>query len=169
MSVGIDYFSKSGGDVEVASDLVAKVAYLQGLSKGMGLSKDSKEGKLIKEMISIMKDFAEEIRDLQESQDQLKEYTETLDDALSDLEDEINTPYFYDDEDDDFVEVECPNCGELVIFEADILEDDGEIEVICPECEEVVFLTGDELDYGDDEEDESELEIDKESEKVKVD
>ncbi|MCL0071638.1 AraC family transcriptional regulator [Peptococcaceae bacterium] len=153
----------------MANDLVAKVAYLQGLAKGLAISKDSKENKLIKEIINIMQDFAEEVRELQETQEQLKEYIETLDDALCDLEDEVSDSYVYDDE--EFVEVECPNCGELVLFEPEILEEDAEVEIICPECDEVVFVT-----EGESEDDKYENELDAEesneaedSQKIKVD
>jgi predicted RNA-binding Zn-ribbon protein involved in translation (DUF1610 family) len=158
---------RCGGD-RVANDLVAKVAYLQGL----GIPKDSKENKLIKEIIDIMHDFAEEIRELQETQEQLKEYIETLDDALSDLEDEVSDSYVYDDE--EFVEVGCPNCGELVLFEPEILEEDAEVEVICPECDEVVFVTEGESEQSEDDEYENELGAEESdeaenSQKIKVD
>ncbi|MCL0067688.1 AraC family transcriptional regulator [Peptococcaceae bacterium] len=157
---------RCGGD-RVANDLVAKVAYLQGLAKGLGIPKDSKENKLIKEIINIMQDFAEEVRELQETQEQLKEYIEALDDALCDLE--VSDSYVCD-----FVEVECPNCGELVLFEPEILEEDAEVEIICPECDEVMFVTEGESKQSEDDEHENELDAEEsneaeDSQKIKVD
>ena len=44
-----------------------------------------------------------------------------------------------DDFDDDFVEVECPHCGETVYFDQDMLESDEEL--ICPNCNKPVIPT----------------------------
>ena len=55
------------------------------------------------------------------------------------------------------MEVTCPNCGEEVCFDSDILYDEDLIEVTCPACGAVVFVNGDEdADDLDDEEDEDE-------------
>ena len=74
--------------------------------------------------------------------------------ALADVEDEVFD--VDDDEDDDMVDVECPNCHEQVCFDASILYDDDLIEVTCPNCGAVVFVN--------DEEDDEELEEDEEEE-----
>ena len=39
------------------SDLKARVAYLQGLSDGLEISADSKEGKLLQGIIDVLDDF----------------------------------------------------------------------------------------------------------------
>ena len=89
-------------------------------------------------------------------------------DKLFNLPTDIETPlyvYYCDDckakgieeDEDDFVEVTCPNCGEEVCFDSDILYDEDLIEVTCPACGAVVFVNGDEdADDLDDEEDEDE-------------
>jgi endogenous inhibitor of DNA gyrase (YacG/DUF329 family) len=135
------------------NDLRARVAYLQGLADGLDLHESSKEGKLLYGIIDVLTDFAEEVEELQIGQDQLEEYIETIDEDLYDLEDEVYEEYEDDDDEDylcscgedidEFVEVDCPTCGETVMFDSDILEDSDTIEVICPSCDEVVFVNDD--------------------------
>jgi len=117
------------------TDLKAKVAYLQGLSNGLDLSPDSKEGKLFQGIIEVLDDFADSVGDLEEGQEQLEDYLDTIDEDLYQLEDEL-----LEDSDRDFIEVECPRCGETVYFDSHIPEDEDVVEVTCPNCDEVVFV-----------------------------
>ena len=55
---------------------------------------------------------------------------------------------------DDYVEMTCPNCGEVVCFDQDILEADEAIEVVCPVCDGVVFTN--DLEYTEPVDDEEE-------------
>jgi ribosomal protein S27E len=133
-------------------DLEQRVAYLQGLADGLNME-DSKEGKVISEMLGVLEEIVERLAFLREEQEDMLEYVEGLDDDLSDLEDD-----FYDeddedeeDEDGDFVEIECPNCHETVCFDSAILYDDDLIEVTCPVCDTVVFVNGDEDDFEEEE------------------
>ena len=118
-------------------DLKEQVAYLKGLAEGMDISSESKEGKLIKQIINVLEEIASSIEDLRIQQEDMEEYLEIIDDDLSDLEED-----FYEDEEDDtdYVEVKCPRCHDIVCFDADILEDDDLVEVTCPRCNEVVFI-----------------------------
>jgi Ribosomal protein S27E len=120
-----------------------KVAYLQGLTKGLNVSGQSSEGKLLLNMVDVLQDMAEEINCLHSGQDDLENYVETIDEDLNDLEEEV-----YEDVDDmETVEVECPSCHETVIFESDLLDEDDAVEVTCPNCGEVVY--DNELDADD--------------------
>lgn len=129
------------------NDLKSRVAYLQGLSAGLDLNTESKEGKLLKGIIEVLDEFAESMGDLEDSQEQLEDYLESIDEDLYTLEGEV-----YEDEDEvqggdgcgeDYLEVDCPKCGETVCFDSDILEDDDVVEVTCPNCDEVVFVNDD--------------------------
>ncbi|MDO4581165.1 MAG: AraC family transcriptional regulator [Bacillota bacterium] len=132
-------------------DLEQKVAYLQGLADGMELE-ESKEGKLISEMLEVLEDIAEYLSYMREDLTDIEDYMESIDSDLTDLEED-----FYGDEegdeDDGYVEVECPNCHEMVCFDEAILYDEDLIEVTCPVCEAVVFVNGDEDDEEDGEAD----------------
>jgi len=118
-------------------DLKQQVAYLQGLTEGLGISDETKEGKVIKQIIEVLEGMALSIDDLKMQQADMETYLESIDDDLNDLEED-----FYDDDEDDtdYVEVKCPGCNDIVCFDSDILEDDDLVEVTCPRCNEVVFI-----------------------------
>lgn len=122
-----------------------KVAYLQGLTKGLNVNERSAEGKLLVNIVDVLDDLAQEFDSIYVAQQDLEEYVETIDEDLTDLEDEVYEPE--DDTDDDFVEVECPACHETVTFEAGFLNDDEAIEVTCPTCGGIVYEN--DLDVGD--------------------
>jgi len=112
-----------------------RVAYLQGLTQGLNVSSASAEGKLLINIIDVLDDMAQEFNNIQLVQEDLETYVESMDEDLTDLEEEV-----YEDADhDDFVEVQCPSCRETVSFESDILEDDDDVEVSCPHCGETVY------------------------------
>ena len=123
-----------------------KVAYLQGLSKGLNISDRSPEGKLLLNVIDAFENIADELEKIQCVQEDLEEYVETMDEDLADLEDT-----FYDDSDnaeDDSVEVQCPECHETVSFDADVLGCEDHVEVSCPQCGEVVYHNYNDNDPG---------------------
>jgi endogenous inhibitor of DNA gyrase (YacG/DUF329 family) len=125
------------------SDLKTRVAYLQGLSTGLDLG-ESKEGKLLRGIIEVLDDFAESVGGLAEGQEQLEDYLESIDEDLYQLEDEVfEKDAGHCECGDNYLEVDCPKCGESVCFESDILEDDDLVEVTCPNCDEVVFVNDD--------------------------
>lgn len=131
-----------------------KIAYLRGLLEGGNLyGKDPNAKVFWDHLLSILDDVAESIDALGANQEELAEYVEAIDSDLMDLEEEA-----YPDEDDDWVETDCPECGEPVSFEESFLYDD-DVQVTCPECGAVVhrgdsFLDIDELEDFDDEEEE---------------
>jgi len=133
-------------------DLKEKVAYLQGLADGMELG-DSKEGKVISGMLSLLEELTAKVESIEEMQDDVEEYLEELDSDLADVEELIFCEDDEEDEeegcsccDDDFIDVECPNCHEVVCFDPAILDEDDLIEVTCPVCDAVVF-TNDEEEF----------------------
>ena len=106
-----------------------KVAYLKGLAEGLNLDVEkSKEGKLISVMIGILEEVGLSIEDLEENALALGEEIDALSDDLADVESVV---YDEDEEDDDFFEVECPNCGEPILIDDEALAA-GEVE--CPSC-----------------------------------
>ena len=125
-----------------------KVAYLKGLAEGLNLDTEkSKEGKLISVMIGILEEVAMSIEDLEENSLALGEEIDALSDDLSDVEDVV----YDEEEDDDFFEVECPECGESLFIDEDDL---AEGLVQCPNCESTFSL--DLVDEEDGDEDDEE-------------
>ena len=116
-----------------------KVAYLKGLAEGLNIDTDkSKEGKLINVMIGILEEIGLAIEDLEENSLALGEEIDVLSDDLADVEAVVFDDEDEDDEDedeefdDDWFEVECPNCDEVLVVEEDALEE-GYIK--CPNCD----------------------------------
>ena len=130
--------------------LYEEVAYLKGLAEGLEISKETKEGKIIHKIVEVLDSFADAIVDLEEEQADLIEYVESIDEYLADMEDDI-----YEDEEDDYeesddsfsyVEMECPNCGDLVDIDEDLLYND-DIDVICPNCQAIILSSDDDDSY----------------------
>ena len=133
-----------------------KVAYLKGLAEGLNIDTDkSKEGKLINVMIGILEEIGLAIEDLEENSLALGEEIDVLSDDLADVEAVVFDDEDEDDEDedeefdDDWFEVECPNCEESLIIDEEALEKGV---VICPNCESAFALDlGDEAEEADEE------------------
>ena len=141
--------------------ITENAAYLKGLFDGYELDKNSKEGKIIGEMLSLIADMADKISALEADNKELHEYVEELDQDLGEVEEdlyfddedeELENDYDYEGEDDsEYYEMECPSCGETVCFD-DSLELD---EIVCPACGEKltdVEICDGECDACDDEE-----------------
>ncbi|MBC9784912.1 AraC family transcriptional regulator [Heliobacterium chlorum] len=131
-------------------ELRERLSYIQGLAEGLNVGANSREGRLLTEMLSLMGDMTDSIGQLKEDQDRLEEIIDSMDDDLLQLEQDV---YEDDcdcdiDEDEDLVEIECPSCQERVYFDADLLDDEDYLEVSCPNCDQVVFIQeGDEADF----------------------
>ena len=69
-------------------------------------------------------------------------YLDSLDEELMDIEEEI-----YRSEGEGYVEMECPECHEVVYFDTDILDSEDTIEVTCPNCDSVVFVNSGDYDF----------------------
>lgn len=124
--------------------LYEEVAYLKGLAEGLEISTETKEGKIIHKIVEVLESFADAIVELDEEQVELAEYVESIDEDLSDVEDDL----YEDDEADDelsFIEMECPNCNDLVEIDEELLYDD-EVDVVCPNCQAIILSAEDEDD-----------------------
>lgn len=120
--------------------LRSRVAYLQGLSSGMNLNASSDEGKLLTGIIDVLEDFARSFDGLEAAHQEMEDYLDSIDEDLCELEDTVYEGREEFDSGSEYLEVECPNCGEIVCFEAGILETDDIIEVTCPHCDQVAFV-----------------------------
>lgn len=123
------------------AEIKIKVAYLNGLAEGLGISKETKEGQVLLGIIDILHTIADEIDELYNDQADLEDYVKAVDEDLVDLEDEV---YELEDEDDDLIELECPECGQLVYVKDFISDDNGSVELMCPGCGFVVYSSDEE-------------------------
>lgn len=128
-------------------DLKSRVTYLQGLAEGLGIDEATKEGKILTELIHVLRDLADSVEDVLMGQDELEEYIEDVDHDLACLEDEV---YDEADEEQTVVEITCPKCGEVISFAGGDVDDMDNIEVICPNCGELVYDGDDGFVYTED-------------------
>lgn len=72
--------------------LLKRVAYLQGLTDGFELDEESKEAKLLLEIVDVLEDIVDTMK---ESNEDLEDYITMVDEDLDELE-----TYVYDDDSD---------------------------------------------------------------------
>lgn len=133
--------------------LYERVAYLRGLCEGLGISEETKEGRVLEEIVEILGEFADAIVELSDKQEELEEYTELIDEDLSELEDDFYDESDEEEDDEDemgYVEVVCPHCGEEIEIDEDLLYDE-ESDILCPCCDQVVINACDDEDFEEDE------------------
>ncbi len=139
----------------MAMTLTEKAAYIKGLAEGLALDANKPETKIINALIDIIDDLSLAVADLEDELVLVGEQVDAVDEDLDALE-----SYVYDDDDcdcdcccddcddeDEFFEVECPACGEVINVDEGILES-GSIE--CPNCGENLEF---DIEYDDEEED----------------
>ena len=130
------------------TDLRSKVAYLRGLAQGLELGDQSKEGRMIAEMLNVVGELTDNLTNLASEHEDLGVYVDVLDTDLQDLEEEIYgaeeqatdalTEYVVEAGEEvpglgptgEMAGAEnlaagypCPTCGEQVRGEQDNLED----------------------------------------------
>ena len=125
--------------------ILEKVAYLRGLSEGLGIDETSKEGRVFKAIIDVLDDISLTVTDLDDDVAELSDGLDEIDEDLGALEEE-----FYGDEcddecgcdcgcedeecdDDELYEVTCPACGDSIYINEE-MQDEGIIN--CPNCHE---------------------------------
>ena len=115
------------------NNITERVAYLKGLMNGLDIDPATKEGKLFTAILDVLDEMALSIVDVEESYDELQEVVDAIDEDLGELEQD-----FYDEDecvccDDEEYEIVCPNCGDSIYVDYDMLQE-GEME--CPNCGE---------------------------------
>ena len=142
-------------------NLTEKTAYLKGLADGLNYNKETAEGKLIAALIDLVDEMAKDIMVLDEAVEELNDYIEEIDEDLGDVEeylmeenDECDDCDCCDcdcdccdcdcdcEDDDEYFEIECPACGEVVCFDESIDPED----LVCPACHEKFACVVDEED-----------------------
>lgn len=145
--------------------IVEKAAYLKGLTEGLGITPETKDGKLWAALQDLLSDMAHEIEDLQSGQLDMADALDELTDEVTMLQDCCGDPDLLstdddDDEDEDedadedasfdevLYDVTCPVCGEEITLDEDMLAQ-GSID--CPHCGEALeFEMGEDEDSDDD-------------------
>lgn len=142
--------------------IVEQAAYLKGLTEGLGVDPESKEGKLWGALCELVSDMAHEIEDLQATSLDYADVLDEISDELEYLED--LTCDLDDDDDDHFFENERACCGGCIGCCLDEDDDDYEefdddddeycdydgvlYDVTCPTCGEQLTFDEDTLSLG---------------------
>jgi hypothetical protein len=158
----------------IMENLVSKVSYLKGLCDGLAIDESKPEGKLLVNVIDVLKDIADALDDVIDAHDELEEKVDEIDSDLADIEEiaygdddddedddedyddfddeddlddeEYEEGFDFGDEDSTIYEVVCA-CGSVINFDEETLEKGG---IICPDCGETLEFVVDE-DEEDDE------------------
>ncbi len=143
--------------------IVEKAAYLKGLTEGLGITPETKEGKLWAALQDLLSEMAHEIEDMQSNQLDMADALDELTDEVTMLQTLCGDPDLLPPEDDEededeeadeaeddasydgvLYDVTCPVCGEEITLDEDMLAQ-GSID--CPHCGEALeFEMGDEED-----------------------
>jgi ribosomal protein S27AE len=149
------------------SDLRRRVGYLAGLAERYDLAEAGREGKVLSEVIQVLREVALDMDEVLHNQREIEEYVEELDNDLmcleeslydeADEDDEPSSRRRRDDEDDEsddadeadfalnddddeetYIELECPRCDQPSYYAEHLFNEEG-IELSCPHCGYVVF------------------------------
>lgn len=138
--------------------ILERVSYLKGLAEGMKLSEDTNEGKLLKEIIDVLGDICDEIDAIDDSQIELAEQLDAVDEDLAAIEEivyeddecdgncedcDLDCEYADADDDDEVYEVVCPKCNDVIYIDNEMLLEGG---IKCPNCGEELEFDYEECD-----------------------
>lgn len=133
--------------------ITEKASYVKGLVDGLELDPQDKQTKVLKALVDLVNEMADEIAQLEQCYDDVCDQVDALDEDLSGVEDLLYDEYEDDEDDcgcdyctekDDMAyEVTCPTCGTTIGLNEDSLNDGG---INCPNCGETL-----EFDYDEDE------------------
>ncbi|BCJ85931.1 CD1247 N-terminal domain-containing protein [Effusibacillus dendaii] len=140
-------------------DLKERMAYIMGLTAGLNVDQNSAEGRILIEVLDLLDDVIRSLDTIHVQQNDLEEYVAAIDEDLTDLENDFYDEYNEEEddvqlysvygsteaEDDDveYLEIECPNCKQMVFVDSDLFEADDVAEVLCPECNETILVNED--------------------------
>ncbi len=123
----------------MAMTIAEKVSYIKGLAEGMKLDESTNEGKVINAILDVLGDIALNIEEIDADLEDVTDVVTDLEESVCDLEDEV---YGEDDCDcddccceDDMYEITCPNCGNTITTDFDVISS-GSID--CPNCGETL-------------------------------
>ncbi|TCS96397.1 CD1247 N-terminal domain-containing protein [Hazenella coriacea] len=115
------------------------LSYIEGLMEGSNFSQNSPEQKVIERLVKVVEDLVETTQHMDLRQIELEDYVDVIDEDLNDLELLTYGDLDNDDDENEMVELTCPECGEDVWIDTADLEDES-IELLCPECHTTLIM-----------------------------
>ena len=159
------------------ADLRRKVSHLVGLVERYDVGSRSREGKIIEEMIDVLRDLALDVEEVAVNQAEIEDFLGELDQDLLDVEQEVyrgdddvdDEALSFDDDDDgrlddaflddddleepSYLTLACPVCHQESSYNEQLFDQDG-IQLSCPHCGNVIFDSDEDciiMDRDDDE------------------
>ncbi|MDL2235566.1 hypothetical protein LJC07_05355 [Christensenellaceae bacterium OttesenSCG-928-L17] len=125
-------------------DVNEKIAYLHGLLDGQNIQ-DEAQKKVYQAILAALDAISDTLEYQDDSLDDLEETVLDLCDEMDDLSEDIEDfldewEEDWEDEDEedfDFIEVKCPECGDTIFFDQDMMVDNQEF--VCPSCQTQIF------------------------------
>jgi DNA-directed RNA polymerase subunit RPC12/RpoP len=128
--------------------LTENVSYLQGLCEGLNVSDSGPNGKIISGILKVMEELADIVEVMHGEIHNLESYLEDIDDEIEELEKKVWRPVR---DNVKTIDIRCSNCGEHIYFE-NYEDDDDVLEIICPNCDALVYVNDGSFDYESDNE-----------------
>ena len=128
-------------------NITEKSAYIKGLAEGLGLDATKPETKVINALLDLVSDLSAKVAELEKETETLNDYIEEIDEDLGFVEDLV-----YDDDDDDDedaddedefeCDLDCAHCAHPEDCEDEDEEDDEEGFrcLMCPSCDEKIYF-----------------------------
>lgn len=146
--------------------LSERSAYLKGLMEGLKLDVEKPEGKMISEIVELLRGVTGAISDLAENAIAVSDELDEIEDCLDDIEDFLmdededeldddedysaldepdyeDDDYDYDYDEDVIYDVTCPTCGEELHLDEETITKES---IHCPKCNELLEFEFDEDD-----------------------
>jgi len=138
-------------------NITEKSAYIKGLAEGLGLDAAKPETKVINALLDLVSDLSAKVAELEKETETLNDYIEEIDEDLSFVEDllyddEDDEDEEDDDEDGDFLcDLDCTHClhADDCAYDDDEDEEDDEEDgddeegfrcLMCPSCSEKIYF-----------------------------
>ncbi|AUW93513.1 CD1247 N-terminal domain-containing protein [Sulfobacillus sp. hq2] len=139
------------------ADLRRRVSHLVGMAQRYDVGSRSREGKIIEEIIDVLRDLTLDVEEVTANQVEIEDFLDELDEDLLDVEQEL-----YDDGDDDiefddddtlddeglvgngfdeepsYIALECPVCHRESSYNGELFDRD-DIQLSCPHCGNVIY------------------------------
>ncbi len=129
------------------ADLRRRVSYLAGMAERYDLADQGREGKILAEVVEVLRELSLDMEEVASNQLELEEYVEEIDSDLMSLEEDVyvgdtgdhdDNLQLEDDDDEGYIELECPVCQQDSYYNEALFDEDG-IQLSCPHCGNVVF------------------------------
>lgn len=115
-----------------------KVSYIRGLFEGLEI-RDTAQQKMYQAIIEALDVIADEV---EENEAALDDLHDSMEDVLEELDILDMAVFEEEDGDEEFVELTCPHCGDVIFLDQDMLT--ARTDLICPNCSASILPETDE-------------------------